>query len=122
VCAFPEKLDPATAARLRRWGGSLAVHPDAVRPSEAGVSSKGARLNREAYEAEVRAPDGGLHGTRFARVRSAAAGCSWLCPRSAPPGLPKPSPPPARRRQPEVVDDNASEDGGGRALEIVPSA
>jgi selenide,water dikinase len=53
----------ASGVRLRLWVDRLPMFADAARLIEEGVSSKGARLNRQAYETEVNAPQGVL-GTR----------------------------------------------------------
>ena len=53
----------ASGVRLRVWTDRLPIFADVPRLIEAGVTSKGARLNRQTYESELGAPAGG-YGAR----------------------------------------------------------
>jgi selenide, water dikinase len=48
----------AAGVRFRIWTERLPVYPDVLPLVEAGVTSKGARLNRESYQPELSAPAG----------------------------------------------------------------
>jgi selenide,water dikinase len=48
----------ASGVRLRLWSDRLPIFPDVTRLIEAGVTSKGAKLNRQTYESELDAAAG----------------------------------------------------------------